>query len=284
MFTEVFISVYVIALILGRYIKLPKGVSDAIILTVIFTIAFWGGSQIAGIELVDSILLSLLLALVITVVTYALGLFTVSRLNVTFATKVNWKVQAKYLIPLVLGFVVGLLLRVNIPFGNIIDYELYILALVIGIDVGSAISLKTLMKMSKVAIFAVIIDVISAVLVALIISPVINLKEGLMIMLGSGWYSYTGPFVARYYGPVAGIIGFLVNFLREQLAFVLVPIFLKFRPTPVGAIAVGGATSMDVTLPLYVEVLGNEYMIGAMVSGVILTIAVPIILPLVSII
>jgi uncharacterized membrane protein YbjE (DUF340 family) len=80
-------------------------------------------------------------------------------------------------------------------------------------------------------------------------------------------------------------VGFLSNFLREQLAFVFLPNFLKGKFSPIGAIAVGGATSMDVTLPLYVEIFnGGEYAISAMINGFILTLIIPIIEPLISLV
>ncbi|WP_410713517.1 LysO family transporter [Caldisphaera sp.] len=36
-------------------------------------------------------------------------------------------------------------------------------------------------------------------------------------------YFYLEPIVAKYYGSIDGIIALLINFLREQLTFSLVP-------------------------------------------------------------
>ncbi len=55
---------------------------------------------------------------------------------------------------------------------------------------------------------------------------------------------------------------------------------MKVKYSPYSAIAVGGATSMDTTLPLYIGLLGDEYVITAVFSGVTLTAVIPIILPL----
>jgi uncharacterized membrane protein YbjE (DUF340 family) len=38
-----------------------------------------------------------------------------------------------------------------------------------------------------------------------------------------GWYSFTGPYLASVGDAAGGAYGLLVNFLREQLTFLLAP-------------------------------------------------------------
>lgn len=279
-FLTIFLLLYLISVGLGRYIKFPSIASDLIVVILIFTISFWGGSEITSGEIIYILITSLLTSTVVVVVTYMLGLFFVVHSKSKWE-KIGWKTQLKYLIPLISGLVLGLSFRLNSAlFSHLIDYELYALVIIIGLQIGRDLKLEVLKRISGLALISIIIDIIGALITAILLTPFFPFKELMLVTLGSGWYSYTGPFIAKYYGPIAGVFGFLVNFLREQLTFLLIPFFFRFKASPIGAIAVGGATSMDVTLPLYVDLLGNEYAIGALVNGLILTLIVPVLLPL----
>lgn len=289
-FTITFITLYLVSLIVGRKVSVPKILSDGIVLVLIFTISFWGGNQIFIGYVGDIILLSFISSLVIVTITYFLGSFITERTEEGKIRRVDWKTQLKYLLPLILGFLVGLLTRFyslaidDNVLGEIIDWELYALAVVIGMSIGKELKRELMRRISRFAIFSVIIALLGGIISAVILFLFLSIKPfnlALAISLGSGWYSYAGPIVAKYYGPFYGVIAFLVNFLREQLTFSLLPLFLRIRPTPLGAVAVGGATSMDTTLGFYVDVLGYEYGVGAMINGVILTLIVPIIVPLI---
>lgn len=282
-FLLTFLLLYVISIFLGRYVKIPSFISDSVVILLIFTISYWGGDEISGKTVLYILFTSLLTSLIVVVVTYFLGIFITIRGKSEWK-KIDWKSQIKYLTPLILGLLLGLFFKeTSIDFDSLIDFELYALVIVIGIQIGESLKFEVLKRISGFAIISILIDVIGAIVSAFLLSPFYPFKEILLTVLGSGWYSYTGPFLAKYYGPSIGVFAFLVNFLREQLTFLLVPLFFKLRASPIGAIAVGGATSMDVTLPLYVDLLGNEYAVGALVNGLILTLLVPIILPLVVI-
>lgn len=280
-FTLTFLSLYLISMAIGRKVKLPSVITETTVLILIFTISYWGGVTIPVNEIARVLLISLIMATLLILITYVIGLFFIDKVRL-YPMKVNLRMQIKYVIPLVLGLILGLGIRFELPFTFIIDYELYFLAVIIGIEIGRSFNIGLLKRTTGLAILAVTVDVVGAIILSVIFSPLIPLKASLMITLGSGWYSYTGPFVAKYFGPALGVVGFLSNFLREQLAFILLPILLRVKATPIGAIAIGGATSMDVTLPLYVDLLGGEYAVGAMISGFILTLLIPIILPTIA--
>ncbi|MEW9491444.1 MAG: lysine exporter LysO family protein [Candidatus Aramenus sulfurataquae] len=281
-FTATFILLYLVSIALGRKVRMPSVISDAVVLALIFTISYWGGVEVSSQAVAKIAYLSLVSSVVVVVVTYFIG--SLVKLEVKEGkAKVDLLTQLKYLLPLVIGIVLGTALKFSLPFDQIIDWELYLLAVVIGISVGRELSVEVLRRITGLAVFSILVAVAGAVVssVFLYFLGIKPFNLALAISLGSGWYSYTGPVVAKFYGPVYGVIGFLVNFLREQLTFSLVPVFLKLRSSPLGAIAVGGATSMDTTLGFYVEVLGAEYGVGAMINGVILTLVVPVVLPLV---
>ncbi len=288
LFTITFILLYLISLIIGRKIRIPQFLSDGIVLALIFTISFWGGNQISAGYVGDILLISILSSLIVVTITYFLGSFINERTEEGKVKGVNVKTQIKYLLPLIVGFALGLLIRFyfTIPstfFDEVIDWELYILAVVMGISIGKELKKELMKRISRFAVFSVIIAILGGVIssIFMFFLSIRPFNLALAISLGSGWYSYTGPIVAKYYGPIYGVIGFLVNFLREQFTFSLIPLYLRIRSTPLGAVAVGGATSMDTTLGFYVDVLGYEYGVGAMINGVILTLLVPIILPII---
>lgn len=100
------------------------------------------------------------------------------------------------------------------------------------------------------------------------------------VALGMGWYSFTGPYLASAGDAVGGAYGLLVNFLREQFTFLLGPVLAR-RFSKVGVLAVGGATTMDNTLPLYTALYGSSFALYAFANGVILTALVPVIVPVI---
>lgn len=281
-FTITFILLYAISLIIGRKVKLPSIISDVTVLLLIFSISFWGGNEISTQAIERIVWISLVSSFIIVIITYFIGSFI--RLKVKEGKiRLDWKTQVKYVLPLIFGFILGFFIKVDLPFDSIIDWELYLLAIVIGLGIGRDVKLEILKRISGIAIFSIFVAIFGGLIssIPLYFLGLRPFNLALSISLGSGWYSYSGPIVAKYYGPVDGVIAFLINFLREQLTFSLVPLLLKLRSTPLGAIAVGGATSMDTTLGFYVDVLGYEYGIGAMINGVILTLIVPIMLPLI---
>ncbi|BBL46730.1 lysine exporter LysO family protein [Metallosphaera sedula] len=277
--------IYVFALGLGKVLgkSFPK-LGDAVVLVLIFSIALWGGSQvISGSTLSGIVLDSVILSVFVVLITFAVGL--------TFNKKVNVKgkislvyTQLKYGAPLVLGLSLGFLVKPSLDYSEIIVYELYILALVIGFNIGSEIKFRAILHVTREALVTTLVVIIGAVVCALAsfgLGLLPNLKLALVMFLGAGWYSYTGPIVSTYYGPVYGVIAFLTNFFREQLAFLVVPVLVKARPNPYSAIAIGGATSMDTTLGLYSSIFTGEYSVSAMMSGALLTLIIPVMLPLV---
>lgn len=289
-----FIVLYILFLIVGKikYVKIVEKFVDAIVLLLIFSISYWAGEEILGKEIYTLILSSIILSILSIFITYFSGILLdfyysikdITENKIILKIENNNKSIIKYMSPFVLGWVLGALIHFNTQFLiNLIDYELYILASILGYIMGKEFNLGLILNSSRNALLSILITIIGDIIVALIIfvTHIANLPIALAITLASGWYSYVGPLVAVTTNPYLGTLAFLINFLREQLTYVLIPVLLKLKFEPRSAIAVGGATAMDTTLPLYVETLGKEYALSAMVSGVILTLVIPIILPLI---
>ena len=114
----------------------------------------------------------------------------------------------------------------------------------------------------------------------LLLMPLFHLRLGaaLSLQAGFGWYSLSGILISGLGDPGLGSASFLSNMARESLAFVLIP-FLGASGRPWLAIGTGGATAMDVTLPIVEQCAGPGWVPASFTSGAILSILVPILVP-----
>jgi uncharacterized membrane protein YbjE (DUF340 family) len=122
---------------------------------------------------------------------------------------------------------------------------------------------------------------LGSLLPGLLIAPLfgIGIGRALALQAGFGWYSLSGILITGLGDPSLGTVSFLANMAREGLAFVLIPFLARTR-RPWLAIGVGGATAMDVTLPLIEQCAGPEWVPASFASGAILSTLVPILVPL----
>ena len=116
---------------------------------------------------------------------------------------------------------------------------------------------------------------------AVVAGSLTGLAPGMAAAVGAGfgWYSLSGIMLARLSGPEAGTLAFLTNVIREMLALLLIPLVAR-RLGPITAIAPGGATAMDVTLPIIARSAGDDVAVIAFLSGALLSLAVPWLVPL----
>ena len=107
----------------------------------------------------------------------------------------------------------------------------------------------------------------------------INLNEALAIGSGFGWYTLAPGMIMDAGCVRASAIAFLHNVSRELAAIVFMPI-IAVKVGYIECCAMGGAASMDVTLPVAVKATDASMAIYSFVIGVVLTIFVPILVPL----
>ncbi len=165
-------------------------------------------------------------------------------------------------------------------FGNLYELMLYTLILFIGIDLGMS-SISEVRKVSKFVVLLPFSTMLGSLLGGVAASLIlgISLKWGLAVSAGCGWYSLTGPLIGQY-SAAYGALGFLANLTREIITVILYPIAAgKIAKEPL--VSIGGATTMDTTLPIIRKFGGSETAVVAFVHGFILTAAIPFILPLI---
>jgi len=275
------VVVYVLAIALGRLkASVPDAAVKAAVIILIITISYWGAEEVYMKTFLVFLFLSFIAALVTVLLTYGVGF--VWRRKFQFSKSKNIGIREfVYLISLILGYFLGFFIKVSVPFDLILEIELILLIFLVGIKVGNVLDLNSFIKAWKGAMLSVLTAIsggfLSSFFMYMLFLKPLNLSFS--IVFGFGWYTLDGPLVAKYFGPGAGIIAFLVNFFREQLTFILVPFLSRLGKNPEGLIAVGGATTMDTTLGLFSEGLGPDYALISTINGIILSVMVPLIVP-----
>lgn len=206
--------------------------------------------------------------------------------------KRHWFVRFIYIIRepfiLVLTVFFGILCKLFTPYfewytPSIITYLLYFLLFFSGLNIiNSNIKFKEIFN-SPYLLLLPLWTVLGTYLGALILSILtsFSLKETLALSSGFGWYSLSGIMITDLGYPILGSISFLANIFRESFTFFLIPFFAKFgRRFFYSSICIGGATTMDVTLPMITTNYGASSMIPAMYHGLVITLLVPFLIPL----
>lgn len=124
--------------------------------------------------------------------------------------------------------------------------------------------------------------ILSSALASVLIGEILGLSKSLSAAIGSacGWYSLSGVAVAKVWGAEAGLLAFTVNFLRELIAFGLVPMIAK--RSRLAAIALCGATAADTTLPVIAKSTDAKGALVGLISGATITATVPLLIALLS--
>ncbi|MCI4345566.1 MAG: lysine exporter LysO family protein [Thermoplasmata archaeon] len=179
------------------------------------------------------------------------------------------------LFPAVLLLGIGVGRMSTLPFSPLVSWSLYVLLFLVAYDlriVGSALR--------KVPI-PIVAATSSAVIVGLAFGfiPGLSIPLSLGSAVGFGWYTLAGPLAAAQLGAAAGIFAFTSNFLRELLTMLLAPA-LGARVRAEGLAAMGGATAMDTTLWFVKEYGDRDAGSLALASGLVLTVAASLLVPL----
>lgn len=270
-------ALFVGAILLGKFFKfkVPDFLFKSIVMVLVFTISFWASASGLA-TLLQSIATSLAILVLIVASLIVLGYLLDAKSTHTLPVKPESRVDPLLIASIAAGWLTGLWWGQTPPqiIGEIITLEVYLVVGVTGFAVSNLISLDTVKRGGITALKAVLLSLTSALTAGALASYILQIAPGIAlgIVLGLGWYSFAGPFIAQIYGPSWGFTAFLVNVLREQLTFIIVPLIRKpFIPM----VSLGGATTMDNTLPVYTYVYGEEASIVSIIHGLILTLSIP---------
>lgn len=100
------------------------------------------------------------------------------------------------------------------------------------------------------------------------------LSHCLAVGAGFAYYSLSSILITQAVGTELGTVALICNLSREALTLLLVPLVARFAPEP-AVIAMGGATTMDSTLPIIARTLGTQWVFVALVHAIVLDFSVP---------
>jgi uncharacterized membrane protein YbjE (DUF340 family) len=181
------------------------------------------------------------------------------------------------------GGALGLLPAVYVLSLNpIAEFALAVILLGIGAEIGhNRQAWRALWRLGPRVFLVPAGIAIGSIAGAAIMGALLGLRanEAMAVGAGFGWYSLSGVLLAQIYNVSTGALAFLSNVFRELIAVVLMPLLAR-RMAPAIALAPGGATTMDTTLPIIARCMGSEAALIAFASGATLTAFVPILVPI----
>ena len=108
----------------------------------------------------------------------------------------------------------------------------------------------------------------------------LSIKECLAIAAGFGWYSLAPGIIMDAGYLTASAVSFLHNVMRELLSILFIP-FVAKKVGFIETTCMPGAAAMDVCLPIVEKSTRSDIAVYSFVSGVILSILVPVLVPII---
>lgn len=180
------------------------------------------------------------------------------------------------------GGIAGLLFLPKILLPWLTELTTWILGLLllgVGLDLGISNTVTRELKKYGLTILLFPIGVALGSVVGGIaynaIAGSLTWNEAAALASGFGWYSLSAVIISEAHTPILGATAFLANIFRELLAILTIPLVAKFLGG-IAALAPGGATTMDVTLPVISKAAGKAYVPLAFFTGAILSLLVPV--------
>ncbi len=103
-----------------------------------------------------------------------------------------------------------------------------------------------------------------------------SVMKGLAYASAFGWYSLSSVLMHDAWGAFYGSIAFFNDLSREILCLFMIPFFMRNFPST--AVGLGGATSLDCTLPIIQKSGGMQVVPLAISFGFIVNLAAPLLL------
>lgn len=151
------------------------------------------------------------------------------------------------------------------------------LLLFVGLGIGLNPEMKKEVRSlsTRMALLPVV-TIIGSWLGALLIWTVLHrtLSDCMAINSGFAYYSLSSIFITEYRGAELGTIALLANIIREMLTLLGAPLMARCFG-PLAPISVGGATTMDTTLPILSQTLGQRYIVLSIYHGFVVDFTVP---------
>ncbi|MGN0658643.1 MAG: lysine exporter LysO family protein [Emergencia sp.] len=166
--------------------------------------------------------------------------------------------------------------------GLVIKTGLCVLLFLVGLDLGLEGTFVREIRAAGLRVFVIPFGVVAGTLagsaLASLVLPV-SLGQALAVGSGFGWYSLAPVIIMEKGYMTASAISFMHNVMRELTALLLIP-FVARKIGFVEATAMPGSGASDVCLPLIVRSTKGSIAIYSFVTGITVSLLVPILVPL----
>ena len=182
------------------------------------------------------------------------------------------------------GIVLGLFLfpeQLVQYIGIVIDMGLCALLFFVGIDIGrnkdiinqiKACGFRMLLVPMMIALGSITGSMAGGFLIGL------PFNESGAVGAGLGWYSLSAIILSDYSAEI-GAVAFITNVCRELFALMAIPFIARYIGK-LESIAPAGATAMDTSLPVVSRATDSRTAVVSFISGVVLSLLVPVLVPL----
>lgn len=156
------------------------------------------------------------------------------------------------------------------------EFFLYILLFLIGADLAHTPLQRSAIRpaMFTLPLVVVIVSLLAGALIAWATNS--DIRHGLLLGSGFGWFSLSGVLVTARLGEFYGATALLTDLFRELLSIIV--LFFAGARYPMAGIGAAGATAMDTTLPIVRKTTGPSFLVTAIFSGVVLSLVAPFLL------
>lgn len=175
------------------------------------------------------------------------------------------------------GVAVGYISEIGDYLANLSMVALYLLMALVGFSLGSdRAALAALRAQNWRVVFLPVATIVGTLAGVLAISPLLDmgLTEQLAIGSGFGYYSLSSVLLSELRGAEIGAVALIVNVMRELITVLAAPFIVRLF-SPAALICSGGATTLDVTLPIIVRNCGASFVAMAIFQGVVVDFSVP---------
>lgn len=164
--------------------------------------------------------------------------------------------------------------------GYAIDGGLYLLLFFVGLDMGrQGTALRDIQRIGWRGLAVPLAVGVGTLAGAALVSPLLSfaVKDCAAAAAGFGWYSLAPNLLASYSLPLSAVC-FLSNVMREIFSILAIPLVAR-RVGFMECAALPGAAAMDTVLPVILRATNQRTGIYAFTSGVLLSFAVPMLVP-----
>lgn len=162
---------------------------------------------------------------------------------------------------------------------HLVSVLLMVLIFLVGMGLrASQVSLRSVL-LNPWGVWVTLVFVISVLFSGMVFAylmPDVSLAKGLALASGFGWYSLSGVVITEAYGAVWGSVALFNDLVRELFSLLFIPVIMRISPS--AGVSVGGATSLDFTLPVIQQSGGNEVVPLVISFGFLINLLSPILM------